>query len=148
MDQSYLDVVVSSSHEGSRADTSNSNANSGCNNSSDDLSEFESDLMKKVKVIVSAAAAGMTFDFGPSTIGKGWIQMMEGLGYFGKGSAWAPSSESVPEPRVDEVVVFKDLFAARLHMPSHTTLAYILQKFHVQLHQLMSNTIVQLSKYL
>jgi hypothetical protein len=54
----------------------------------------------------------------------------------------------VSEPWVDEAVVFEDLFAARLCMPPHLTLTDILQKFQVQLHQLIANAIVQLSKFI
>jgi hypothetical protein len=131
---------------GSGAYTSASNADKGSHNSSDDLSESESDSMKKVQVAVAAATSGMTFDF-DSTIGNCQIRMMEGPGYFAKGFAQAPGSELVPEPWVDEAVVFEDLFATGLHMPPHPALAHILQKFHVQLNQLMPNAIVQLSKF-
>jgi hypothetical protein len=48
----------------------------------------------------------------------------------------------VLESRVDEAVVFEDLFTAVLHMPPHPVLMDILQKFQVQLHQLMPNAIV------
>jgi hypothetical protein len=129
MNQGPLDAVASPSREGSGADASDSDADNGSNNSSDDLSESDSDLTKKAKVAVAATAAGMTFDFGSSTIGKDWVRAMEGLRYLPKGSARAPDSESVPEPRVNEPVVFEDLFAARLCMPPHLTLMDILQKF-------------------
>jgi hypothetical protein len=48
---------------------------------------------------------------------------------------------------IDEVVVFEDLFVTGLRMLPHTALADMLQKIHVQLHQLTSNGIVQLSKF-
>jgi hypothetical protein len=54
--------------------------------SSDDIS-FESDDAKKVKVAAAAATGGLIFYFGPSTVRKGCIRVMEGLGYFAKGEA-------------------------------------------------------------
>jgi hypothetical protein len=129
MNQGPFDVVASPSCEGSGADASDSDADSESNNSSYDFSESNSDSTKKAKVAVAATAAGMAFDFGSSTIGKDWIRTMEGLRYFPKGSARALGSELVPEPRVDEAVVFEDLFAAGLCMPPHLVLTDILQKF-------------------
>jgi hypothetical protein len=41
---------------------------------------------------------------------------------------------------------FKDLFTAGLCMPPYPVLTEILQKFHVQLHQLRPNAIVQVKK--
>jgi hypothetical protein len=54
----------------------------------------------------------------------------------------------VPNPRPDEAVVFEDFFVAGLHMPPHLVLLDILRKFRVQLHQLTSNTIVHISKFI
>jgi hypothetical protein len=51
---------------------------------------------QKAKVTAVAAAVGVTFEFGPSTIGKGWIRAMEGLVYFAKGNGRAPGAETVP----------------------------------------------------
>jgi hypothetical protein len=82
MNQGPLDAVASPSREGSGADASDSDADSGSNNSSDDLSESDSDSIKKAEVAVAATAAGMTFDFGSSTIGKDWIWTMEALCIF------------------------------------------------------------------
>lgn len=58
--------------------------------------------------------------------------------YFPKGYARPPSPEIVHTPRVDEVIVFEDLFSAGLRMLPHP----VLVKIHIQLHQLMSNAIV------
>jgi hypothetical protein len=48
----------------------------------------------------------------------------------------------------NEAVVFKNFFAARLHMPPHPVLTDILRKFHVQLHHLMLNVIVTINKFI
>jgi hypothetical protein len=126
LNQGSFDVVASLSHDGSGADTSGSDGDNWSNNSSDELTESYSDSTKKVMVAAAVATAGMTFNFGSSTIGKDQFQMMEGLRYFAKVSTRAPSSESVPEPWVDEAMVFEDLFATELRMPPHPTLVDIL----------------------
>jgi hypothetical protein len=50
MNRGSLYVVGLLSHEGSEADTSDSDADSGSNNSSDDISESELDSTKKVEL--------------------------------------------------------------------------------------------------
>jgi hypothetical protein len=75
------------------------------------------------------------------------IHRMSSLHYFNKGDALAFREEVVPEPANDEEVVFKEFFTTRLRMPSRPTLADILHKFWLQLHQLTPNAIAQLSKY-
>jgi hypothetical protein len=102
--------------------------------------------MKKMKVVVAATAAGMTFDFGTSNMGRECIRVLEGLLYFAKGYTWSPGLETVSGPRADKAMVFEDLFTVGLRMPLHPVLMDILQKFHVQLHQLMPNAIMQISK--
>jgi hypothetical protein len=54
----------------------------------------------------------------------------------------------VPDPRPDEAITFEDFFAARLRMPPHLVLLDILRKFRVQLHQLMPNAIIHISKFI
>jgi hypothetical protein len=49
--------------------------------------------------------------------------------YFSKGYGGRPGAESMPESRLDEAVVFKDLFTVGLHMPPHPVLLDSLCKF-------------------
>jgi hypothetical protein len=79
MNQGSLDVIGSPSREGSGADAGYSDCDSKSNNSSDELTESDSGSTKRAKVI---SAAGMSFDFGSSTIGRVRIQTMEGPSYF------------------------------------------------------------------
>jgi PKD repeat protein len=88
-----------------------------------------------------------TYYFGSSIVTANKIKEMMEKGYFVEGEAWAPGAETVWESNNDEVVVYEEFFVAGLRMPPHPTLADILIKFQVQLHQLMPNTIAQLSKY-
>jgi hypothetical protein len=84
--------------------------------------------------------------FGSSTITIGKIKGVEERGYFPEGEGRAPGTKTVPEPNGDEAVVYDDFFIAGLLMPPYPTLADFLLHFQAQLHQLMSNTIAQLSK--
>jgi hypothetical protein len=49
--------------------------------------------------------------------------------YFLKGFTRSPSTESILDPQENEVVVFKDFFAAGLCIPWHPILLDILCKF-------------------
>jgi hypothetical protein len=111
------------------ADVSNSDGNSQSDNFDDELTTSGSESTKRAKVVAATSAAGMNFNFGSLTIGKDCIQTMEGLSYYTMGSAQALGSESMPEPQVDEAMVFEDLFAAGLRMSPHPVLTDILQKF-------------------
>jgi hypothetical protein len=51
------------------------------------------------------------------------------------------------EPDDDEAIVFEEIFATWLRMPSHPVFTEILLKYRVQLHQLTPNAITQLSMY-
>jgi hypothetical protein len=69
-------------------------------------------------------------------------------GYFVDGMGHEPGEETMPEPHVDEAVLFEEFFTASLRMPPHPVLAAILLKYQIQIHQLTPNAIVQLSKYI
>jgi hypothetical protein len=52
------------------------------------------------------------------------------------GTARAPGRETVPRPRDDEVVIFRDLLYAGLRFPLHPAVVDILQYFDIYLHQI------------
>jgi hypothetical protein len=64
------------------------------------------------------------------------------------GTARAPGWETVPQPRDNEVIIFRDLLFARLRFPLHPTVVDILQYFDIYLHQLTPNAILRLSVYM
>jgi hypothetical protein len=68
-------------------------------------------------------------------------------GYFLKGGARSPGTETMSESEDDEAMAYKDFFVTGLCMPPHPALADILLHFQAQLHPLTPNVIVQLSKY-
>jgi hypothetical protein len=89
---------------------------------------------------------GDSVDFGVSRMSSVRVQDMQRLGYFGGGVARVPGTEEVPEPE-GELVVFEAFFAAGLRLPAHRFVGEVLRRFNVQIHQLTSNAMVALSKY-
>jgi hypothetical protein len=82
-------------------------------------------------------------------MGKACITSLESNArYFPQGYYRALGAESVPKPQTNEVVVFEDFFTVGLRIPLHPVFAEILQKFRVQLHQLIPNVIVQIRKFI
>jgi hypothetical protein len=83
-----------------------------------------------LKVVAVAALPGISYDFGSSTITKARLASLENnTHYFLKGYGHPPGVESVPDPRVNKAMVFKDFFAVGLCMPPHPVLVDILRKF-------------------
>jgi hypothetical protein len=89
---------------------------------------------------------GDTVEFGVSWISSVRVQDMQQLGYFGSRVGRVPGAEEVPEPE-GELVVFESFFTVGLRLPAHRFVAEVLQRFEVQVHQLTSNAVVALAKY-
>jgi hypothetical protein len=73
--------------------------------------------------------------------------MMKKLGYFGKAESKLvrfAGEEVVPEPKEDEVVVFR----VGLQFPLYDMIGEVLKNFEIYLHQLTPNAIVRLSVYI
>jgi hypothetical protein len=76
---------------------------------------------------------------------------MKKLGYFGQNDdelLHFAGDEVIPEPKEDEVVVFKSFFRAGLQFPLYEMIDEVLKKFEIYLHQLTPNAIVRLSVYI
>jgi hypothetical protein len=107
-------------------------------------SETGSDTSTCLKVAAAAALAGITYNFGQSTMMKTHLVTLRNHGhYFPKGYSRAPIVLSVPAPQADEIIKFKDFFTAGLHVPPHLVLLDILRKFWVQLYQVTLNVFAQ-----
>jgi hypothetical protein len=52
------------------------------------------------------------------------IHGMVDNGYFTDGMGHEPGEETIPEPNVDEVMVFKEFFSTGLRIPLHPLLFY------------------------
>jgi hypothetical protein len=77
--------------------------------------------------------------------------IMKKLGYFGEAESKLvhfAGEELVPEPKDDEVVVFKSFFRAGLRFPLYNIIGEVLKNFEIYLHQLTPNVIVRLSVYI
>ena len=77
--------------------------------------------------------------------------MMRKHGYFGEAESKLvrfAGEEIIPEPKVDEVVVFKSFFGAGLWFPLHDMIGEVLKNFEIYLHQLTPNAIVRLSVFI
>jgi hypothetical protein len=97
-------------------------------------------------VVAEELRAGDTVNFGVSRMSSVRVQDMQQLGYFGDGVARVLGTEEVPEPE-GELVVFEAFFAAGLRLPAHRFVGEVLRRFNVQIHQLIPNAVVALSKY-
>jgi hypothetical protein len=90
-------------------------------------------------------------EFGKSTVMAEDMIMMKKLGYFGEAESKLvrfAGEEVVPEPKEDEVVVFKSFFRAGLRFPLYDMIGEVLKNFEIYLHQLTPNAIVRLSVYI
>jgi hypothetical protein len=90
-------------------------------------------------------------EFGKSTVTEDGMVMMRKLGYFGEAESKLvrfAGEEIVPEPKVDEVVVFKSFFRAGLRFPLNDMIGEVLKNFEIYLHQLTPNAIVRLSVFI
>jgi hypothetical protein len=102
-----------------------------------------------VKVGATATLAGISYDFGLSTVTRTRIMSLESHNrYFQKGYGRPPGLKSIPNPQADEAVVLEDFFTVDFLMPLHPIVLDISRKFRVQLHQLTLNAIIQIGKFI
>jgi hypothetical protein len=90
-------------------------------------------------------------EFGRSTVTADDMVMMKKLGYFREVESKLirfASDEVIPEPKDDEVIVFKSFFRAGLRFPLYDIIGVVLKNFEIYLHQLTPNAIVRLSVYI
>jgi hypothetical protein len=140
-DELVVVSVEATSEQGAGSDEENSSDSSGD-------SENTSDSGGCLKIGAEVALAGVSYDFGRLTVMMTLVMALESFARsFPKGFTRPPGAKSVLDPRENEVVAFKDFFVAGLRIPSHLILLDIMCKFQVQLHQLMSNAIIQISKF-
>jgi hypothetical protein len=90
-------------------------------------------------------------EFEKSTVTEDDMPMMMKLGYFGEAESKLvrfAGEEIVPEPKEDEVVIFKSFFRAGLRFPLNDMIGEVLKNFEIYLHQLTLNVVVRLSVYI
>jgi hypothetical protein len=84
-------------------------------------------------------------EFAKSTVKVKDLVLMKKLEYFRENDdelVRFAGEEVVPEPRNDEVIVFKSFFIAGLRFPLYEMISEVLKKFEIYLHQLTPNAIV------
>jgi hypothetical protein len=90
-------------------------------------------------------------DFETSTVSEADVPMMMKLGYFEEAEKKLirfAGEETTPEPKNDEVVVFKSFFRAGLRFPLHEMIGEVLDNYEIYLHQLTPNAIVRLNIFI
>ena len=90
-------------------------------------------------------------DFEKSNVSEANVPMMMKLGYFGEAEKKLirfAREETTPEPKNDEVVVFKSFFRAELRFPLHEMIGEVLDNYEIYLHQLTPNAIIRLSVFI
>ena len=116
----------------------------------DDLETIEASIEDLIPVSSAKKAKvqmAKSWDFGPSLMTEEAIKALEDEGCFPEGKGRPLRGETVPQPEVDEAVVFKDFFACGLRIPPVYFLRLVLETFKVQLHHLTPNNILTLSKF-
>jgi hypothetical protein len=115
------------------------------------VAEGESDNESEEDNNILSPTKPSHIEFGKSTVTADDMVMMKKLGYFGEDKSKLvrfAGEEVVPQPREDEVVVFKSFFRAGLRFPLHDMIGEVLNFFEIYLHQLTPNAIVRLSVYI
>jgi hypothetical protein len=114
-----------------------------------DIEEENADEEEDYNILVPAKPSHL--DFEKSTVSEDDVPMMMKLGYFGeteKKLLHFAGEETTPEPKNDEVVVFKSVFKAGLWFPLHEMIGEVLNNYEIYLHQLTPNAIVRLSIFI
>jgi hypothetical protein len=78
-------------------------------------------------------------EFGKSTVTEKDFVVMKKLGYFGEDEGKLiriAGEEVIPEPKEDEVVVFRSFFRAGMWFPLYDMIGEVLKRFEIYLHQL------------
>jgi hypothetical protein len=122
-DEQVLVSTEAVSEQGGGSDREDlSDSSGGSKNTSDSGSDM--------KIGVEATLVDVSYNFGQSIMMRACVMALESFArYFLKGFARPPGTESVPDPRENEAVIFEDFFAAGLRIPPHPILLDILHKF-------------------
>jgi hypothetical protein len=115
------------------------------------MTEVESDNESEEDDSILCPTKHSHVEFGKSTVRAEDLVVMKKLGYFGENEDELirfAGKGVIPEPKEDEIVVFKSFFRAGLQFPLYKMVGEVLKKFEIYLHQLTPNAIVRLSVYI
>jgi hypothetical protein len=96
---------------------------------SDDESEEDNNILSPSK--------RSNIEFGKSTVTEEDLVVMKMLGYFGEDEGKLirfAGEEVIPEPKEDEVVLFRSFFRAGLWFPLYDMIGEVLKRFEIYLH--------------
>jgi hypothetical protein len=118
----------------------------------EDLDDVDADVDDLVVAseqedFVGASSLPPTYDFGRSLTSPSVLEEYASKGWFSLDQVRCPGGETVPKPKPDEAVVFRDFYQCGFRLPCSTFLRLILKAFGIQLHHLTPNGICTLSKY-
>jgi hypothetical protein len=114
-----------------------------------DIEEENADEEEDYNTLVPSKPSHL--DFEKSTVSEADVPMMMKLGYFGeteKKLLRFAGEETIPEPKDDEVVVFKSFFKAGLWFLLHEMIGEVLNNYEIYLHQLTPKAIVRFSIFI
>jgi hypothetical protein len=114
-----------------------------------DIEEENADEEEDYNTLIPAKPSHL--DFEKSTVSEADVPMMMKLDYFGeteKKLLHFAGEEITPEPKNDEVVVFKSFFKAGLRFSLHEMIEEVLDNYEIYLHQLTPNAIVRLNIFI
>jgi hypothetical protein len=81
--------------------------------------------------------------FGKSTIKQGQIESMKRKYFHDVSIVRAGGEDTVPLPKIDEVVVFRSFMKAGLCFPLHKMLVDVLKIFEIYLHQITPEALIK-----
>jgi hypothetical protein len=113
--------------------------------------EGESDNESEEDNNILNVAKHSHLEFGKSIVTEDDMTMMKNLSYFGESESKIVrfvGEEITPEPREDEVIVFKSFFRVGLRFPLNDMIVEVLKIFEIYLHRLTPNAIVRLSIFI
>jgi hypothetical protein len=114
-----------------------------------DIEEENADEKEDYNTLVPSKPSHL--DFERSTVSEADVPMMMKLGYFReteKKLLRFTVEETIPEPKDDEVVVFKSFFKAGLRFPLHEMIGEVSNNYEIYLNQLTPNAIVRLNIFI
>jgi hypothetical protein len=105
-----------------------------------DVSALESELVGDDK---------KSLNFGKTLMDEAELDWMVKNRVLEKADAWLPSEgEMIPKPKPHECVVFRDQFAAGLHMPCQDFIEEILKAYNIEIHHLTPNEIAKIALFI
>jgi hypothetical protein len=112
------------------------------------VAEGESDNESEEDNNILSPTKPSHIEFGKSTVTTEDLVVMKKVGYFGENEDELirfAREEVIPEPKEDEVVVFKSFSRAGLRFLLYDMIGEVLKRFEIYLHQLTPNVIVRLT---